>query len=260
MCSFRLLSFVAMESFSFLAITFLFLLLSITTSIAQTTTAPAPAGPLNITAVLEKAGQFNTLIRLMKSTQIADQINNQLNNSNTGITIFAPTDNAFSSLPPGTLNSLTDQQKVSLIQFHVIPTLITMSQFQTVSNPLRTQAGNTNNGQFPLNVTSAGNQVNISTGVVNTTVSNSLYSDSKLAVYQVDKVLLPLAIFGSAAPAPAPGPASSKEKKKPKAAADEPTASPKEAADASSGFRLHWIKSKMWIVSIVIGSFFWFHL
>ncbi|KAF5750368.1 fasciclin-like AGP 11 [Tripterygium wilfordii] len=180
------------------------LFLLCTTTLAQTP-APAPAGPTNITAVLEKAGQFTTLTRLLKATQMADQINTQLNNSNQGLTIFAPTDNAFASLKSGTLNSLSDQQKVQLVQFHVLPNLYSTSQFQTVSNPLRTQAGNSGNGEFPLNVTTSGNnQVNISTGVNTATVANTIYTDSQLAVYQVDQVLLPLDIFGVQAPAPAP--------------------------------------------------------
>lgn len=80
-----------------------------------------------------------------------------------------------------------------------------MSQFQTVSNPLRTQAGNSNAGQFPLNVTTSGSQVNLTTGVVNAVVSNTIYTDGQLAVYQVDKVLLPVDLFGNiGAPAPAP--------------------------------------------------------
>ncbi|CAH8379525.1 unnamed protein product [Eruca vesicaria subsp. sativa] len=168
--------------------------------------SPAPSGPTNITAVLEKAGQFTMFIRLLKSTQAADQINTQINSSSSqGLTVFAPTDNAFNSLKSGTLNSLSDQQKVQLVQFHVLPTLLTMPQFQTVSNPLRTQAGDGQNGKFPLNITSSGNQVNITTGVVSATVANSVYSDKQLAVYQVDQVLLPLAMFGSSsAPAPAP--------------------------------------------------------
>ncbi|KAJ4908877.1 Fasciclin-like arabinogalactan protein 11 [Raphanus sativus] len=169
--------------------------------------APTPSGSTNITAVLEKAGQFTMFIRLLKSTQAADQINTQLNSSSSqGLTVFAPTDNAFSSLKSGTLNSLSDQQKVQLVQFHVLPTLLTMPQFQTVSNPLRTQAGDGQNGEFPLNITSSGNQVNITTGVVSATVANSVYSDKQLAVYQVDQVLLPLAMFGSSSAAPAPAP------------------------------------------------------
>ncbi|XP_051113383.1 fasciclin-like arabinogalactan protein 11 [Andrographis paniculata] len=177
--------------------------------------APAPSGPTNITKILDKAGQFKTLIRLFQITQIGDQINTQLNNSKqAGLTLFAPTDAAFSGLPSGTLNSLSDQQKVSLIQFHILPTFLSMSQFQTVSNPLRTQAGDSAAGAFPLNVTTSGNQVNISTGVNQATLANAIYTDNQLAVYQVDKVLLPLSLFGSPAPAPAPTAGGENSKKK----------------------------------------------
>ncbi|GMI79725.1 ARABIDOPSIS FASCICLIN-LIKE ARABINOGALACTAN-PROTEIN 11, FASCICLIN-like arabinogalactan-protein 11 [Hibiscus trionum] len=171
----------------------------------------APAPPLkvdNITSILEKGGQFTTFIKLLKATQVADQLNNELStpNPNDGLTIFAPSDNAFSGLKPGTLNSLSDQEKLSLVQFHILPTLMSTTQFQTASNPLRTQAGDVKSGNFPLNVTaSAGNQVNLTTGVVNATVANTVYSDRRIAVYQVDKVLLPLQIFGTA-PVPAPAP------------------------------------------------------
>ncbi|KAJ3693816.1 hypothetical protein LUZ60_009296 [Juncus effusus] len=217
----------------------IFLLLSLLSLLfyrtsAQPAAAPGPAGPPNITAILAKAGQFNTLIRLMKTTQVADQIDNQLNNSNSGITIFAPTDNAFTSLPSGTLNSLNDEQKVSLIQFHIVPNYMSTTQFQTASNPLRTQAGNAENGEYPLNVTSTANQVNISTGVVNATMDNSIFSDGQLAVYQVDQVLLPLKLFGPHVSAPAPAPAEEKKKKK-KSTADGPsTDSDADNTDAST--------------------------
>lgn len=56
-------------------------------------------------------------------------------------------------------------------------------------------------------MTSSGNSVNISTGITNTSVSSIVYSDGQLAVYQVDKVLLPWSIFGAKPPAMAPAPA-----------------------------------------------------
>ncbi|KAJ6300106.1 hypothetical protein OIU76_020992 [Salix suchowensis] len=207
----------------------MFFFLYSSTSLAQTP-SPAPSGPTNITAILEKAGQFTTLIRLMKSTQEADQINTQLNNSNQGLTVFAPTDNSFSSLKAGTLNSLSDQQKVQLVQFHILPSFLSMSNFQTVSNPLRTQAGNSADGEFPLNVTTSGNQVNITTGVNSATVANTIYTDGQLVVYQVDQVLLPLDLFG-AAPAPAPAP-SKPEKDVP---AKAPAGSKEDASVDASG-------------------------
>lgn len=165
--------------------------------------APAPPGPTNVTAILEKAGQFTTFIRLLLNTKVADQINTQLNTSNQGITIFAPTDSSFSNLKSGTLNSFTDEQKVELMQFHVVPSFFSASQFQTASNPMLTQAGGSQ-GSFALNVTASGNQVNITTGVTNATVANTIYTDGQLAVYQVDQVLLPLSFFTTPPPAPAP--------------------------------------------------------
>ncbi|PSR86606.1 Fasciclin-like arabinogalactan protein [Actinidia chinensis var. chinensis] len=217
-----------------LSLLLLFFFLSTTTTTQAQTPAqpPAPSGPPNITRILEKAGQFVIFLRLMGTTQEANQLNNQLNNSNNGMTIFAPSDSAFSSLQAGTLNSLSDEQKVELVQFHVVPTFLSTSQFQTVSNPLRTQAGDNREGQFPLNVTTSGNQVNISTGVVNTTVVNTIFTDNQIAVYQVDKVLLPLSIFGPQTPAEAPAPVTTKKKK---AAADAPSS---DDGDSSGGVGL----------------------
>nr|CAD1839836.1 unnamed protein product [Ananas comosus var. bracteatus] len=136
-------------------------------------------------------------------------------------------------LPPsGTLNSLTDQQKDSLIQYHILPYFLSASQFQTVSNPLRTQAGDSSDGQYPLNVTAVGNQVNISTGLVNTTVDNTVYTDGQLAVYQVDQVLLPLGVFRPSVP-PAPSPSEQQKKKKSASAAEGPALTT--PADSTSG-------------------------
>ncbi|CAN6993596.1 unnamed protein product [Brassica oleracea var. botrytis] len=91
-----------------------------------------------------------------------------LNNSDNIITIFAPSDSSFSSLKAGTLNTLTDEQQVELVQFHVIPSYVSSSNFQTISNPLRTQAGDSAEAHFPLNITTSGNTVNITSSVTNT--------------------------------------------------------------------------------------------
>uniref|UniRef100_A0A0E0KYV8 FAS1 domain-containing protein n=1 Tax=Oryza punctata TaxID=4537 RepID=A0A0E0KYV8_ORYPU len=192
----------------------------------------APAAPKTITAILTKAGQFTKFLQLLQSTQAGEQINNQIKGkaSSGGLTVFAPPDNAFTALPTGTLNKLSDQQKTSLVQFHVVSTLLPMAQFDTVSNPLRTQAGETAAGKYPLNVTAEGSRVNISTGVVNATIDNTLYSGDRLVVYQVDKVLLPWALYGPPVPAPAPSPADKAKKKAgPVAVADAP------AADTAAG-------------------------
>ena len=179
--------------------------------------AAAPSGPPNVTAILEKGGQYTTFIRLMKETQQDTQLNSQLNSSfgNNGgdYTVFAPTDNAFNNLKPGTLNSLTQQQQVSLVQGHVLPNFYSMDSFQTASNPVRTQASG-RDGPYTLNITSdTNNQVNVSSGVVDVRINNALYSAKPLAVYSVDKVLLPMELFGAKAPAAAPTASEGKPRK-----------------------------------------------
>ncbi|TKY48904.1 Fasciclin arabinogalactan protein 6 [Spatholobus suberectus] len=171
--------------------------------------APSPSGPVNLTAILEKGGQFTTLIRLLKETQQLTQIQSQLNSTSQGFTLFAPTDNAFMNLKSGALNDLNDTQKVKLVLYHVTPKYYSLSDLLTVSNPVRTQASE-GEGTWGLNFAGQGQQVNVSTGVVETPINNALRQKFPLAVYQVDKVLLPLELFGAKSPSSAPSPKSSK--------------------------------------------------
>ncbi|XP_027346341.1 fasciclin-like arabinogalactan protein 12 [Abrus precatorius] len=224
---------------------------------ATTAAVPAPAPstpPTDIIRILKKAGGFTTLIRLLQTTQVSTQINSQLLNSNGGLTFFAPNDNAFSSLKPGFLNSLNDQQKNELIQFHLLPTYVSMSNFDTLSNPVRTQAGE-NPDRLALNITGSGNQVNMTTGIVNVTVGGTVYTDHQLAVYQVDKVLLPRDFFEAKPPAPAPAPEKPKGSKKKSA---ESKATPADAESAAMSLKQRHV---MWVsvavATVVVGTFSW---
>ncbi|CAN1249618.1 Fasciclin-like arabinogalactan protein 12 [Linum perenne] len=196
--------------------------------------APAPPGPVNITKVLEKAGQFSVFIRLLRATREDLTLNGQLNNSNNAVTIFAPSDSAFTSLKSGTLNSLNDQEKSELIQFHIIPMYLSSSTFQTVSNPVTTQAAGSG-GRVSLNVTSYPNSIVISTGLTNTSLSGNVYSDNQLAVYKVDKVLLPMDVFAPKPPAPAPAPAALEKPKNKKSPPAEEQDSPPVVQAVTSG-------------------------
>ncbi|EXB98549.1 hypothetical protein L484_014391 [Morus notabilis] len=230
---------------------------AITAALAQTAApakSPGPAPSTDIYKILIKAGQFTVLLRLLRSTQVGDQINNQLSSTNSELTLFAPPDNAFSSLKTGTLNQLSDQQKVQLVQFHLVPAFISISNFQTLSNPVQTQAADTY--EYPLNITTNGSQVNITTGVVNTTITGTVYSDNQLAVYQVDKVLQPLGIFAPRPPPPAPAPAPPKSKKKAETDTDSPAASV-DASDAigRGGVRITIGMVMSFAVSLLVAVF-----
>ncbi|KAL5082347.1 hypothetical protein RYX36_010768 [Vicia faba] len=221
-----------------------------TTSAATESPAPSPSSaPTDIIKILKKAGGFTTLIRLLQTTQVATQINAQLLNSNNGLTLFAPNDNSFSSLKPGFLNSLNDQQKNELIQFHELPSFVSLSNFDTLSNPVRTQAGD-DPTRLALNITSSGNQLNLTTGVVNATVGGTVFSDHQLAIYQVDKVLLPRDFFLPKSPPPAPAPQKPKDSKKKSAqgpaSADDDTKSSAMSLKEKTGF--------MFILAVVTVS------
>ncbi|KAK7262336.1 hypothetical protein RJT34_29904 [Clitoria ternatea] len=160
--------------------------------------------PDDITRILKKAKMFSVLIRLLKTTEIMNNINSQLITAKSGgITILAPDDSAFSQLKAGFLNSLNEGQKIELVQFHILPEYVSTSNFDSLSNPVQTVAGK-DPTRLPLNVNALGNSVNISTGVVNASIVGVVYSDNKLGIYHVDKVLLPLDFFASKAPALAP--------------------------------------------------------
>ncbi|XP_027342637.1 fasciclin-like arabinogalactan protein 12 [Abrus precatorius] len=240
---------------SLLSLSLLVMVLFYSTITSAQTPAPSPSSaPTDIIRILKKAGGFTTLIRLLTTTQVATQINAQLLNSNNGLTLFAPNDNAFSSLKPGFLNSLNDQQKNEMIQFHELPTFVSISNFDTLSNPVRTQAGD-DSDRLALNITSSGNQVNLTTGVVNATVGGSVYSDHQLAIYQVDKVLLPRDFFVPKPPPPAPSP------EKAKASAKKATEGPASAADNdSSDASLKQKENAVWVVTVaaaaVVGASF----
>lgn len=170
---------------------------------SATSTSPSPApSPAqhnqphdSILNILKKSGGFVVLVKLLWDTHVANEINSQLADLNDGITFFAPTDTAFSELNAGMLNSLTGEQQIQLMLFHVVPTYLSTSQFQTVSNPLMTKAGGSGHDEFPLNVTTYGDKVVVFTGVNNASIESAVFSDGRLVIYEVGKVLLPVNIF-----------------------------------------------------------------
>ncbi|KOM50706.1 hypothetical protein LR48_Vigan08g153300 [Vigna angularis] len=188
-------------------------------SLPQSPSDATPDTPaVDIVGILRQAKSFNILIRLMKTTQLINQLNAQLLTTKSGgITILAPDDSSFSQLKPGFLNSLSDGQKLELLQFHVLSDYVSSSNFDTLTNPVRTLAG-AKPGKVELNVISYGGSVNISTGEVNTTITGIVYTDKHLAIYKVGKVLLPMDFFVVAkAPAKAPSLAPESSEKAPKA-------------------------------------------
>ncbi|GLJ37880.1 hypothetical protein SUGI_0770710 [Cryptomeria japonica] len=204
--------------------------------------AAAPSsGKLNLTAILEKAKHFNTYINLLTSTQETSQL---LNPKQQGLTLLAPSDAAFAALKSGTLHTLSDQDKIALVKYHALPRYYTFGQLQTVTNPVLTLASG-NAGLFGMNFSSIGNNVNVSTGIVNAAISGPVYSQNPVAVYQVDKVLLPLGVFGPKPPAPAP---------MPEVGTPMLTVSPSSGGSATSGCQSRFVFSNGFALAMAVLS------
>ncbi|KAK9091950.1 hypothetical protein Syun_026861 [Stephania yunnanensis] len=178
------------------------------------TPTPAPSPPpnyVNLTDLLTVAGPFHKFLNLLEQTQVLDAFQNQANNTQQGITIFVPKDQAFNSLKNPSLSNISLSQLKSLILYHALPHYYSLADFKNLSqsNPVGTFAG----GKFMLNFTDVFGSVHVSSGWTNTKITSSVRSTDPVAVYQVDQVLIPEAIFGNPPPpsppppAPAPAPA-----------------------------------------------------
>ncbi|MFS7921885.1 putative FAS1 domain-containing protein [Helianthus anomalus] len=172
--------------------------------------APAPAPEptpeyVNLTDLLSVAGPFSTFLHYLESTKLIETLQTQANDTEEGITLFVPKDTAFSNLKKPSLSNLTSDQLKQLCLFHALPHYYSLSDFKNLSGsgPINTLAG----GTYTLNFTDDSGTIHIGSGWTNTLVSSSVHAKDPVAIYQVNKVLLPEAIFGTDIPPPAPAPA-----------------------------------------------------
>ncbi|KAK8517840.1 hypothetical protein V6N13_127992 [Hibiscus sabdariffa] len=217
--------------------------------------APAPAPEyVNLTYLLSVAGPFHTFLNYLESTKLIDTFQNQANNTEQGITIFVPKDSSFKGLKKPSLSNLSDEQLKSLILFHALPKYYALSDFNELStkDPVSTLAG----GQYTLNFTDKSGTVHVDSGWSRTKVTSAVHSTDPVAIYEVDKVLLPEAIFGTdippmPAPAPAPTPDIS-----PAADSKEGGSSSKALPSSSSCHRIVELSLSVWsqLVLAVFGG------
>ena len=82
-----------------------------------------------IVAVLQQSGQFTTLLKAVKATNLTSVLSGPGH-----LTVFAPTDSAFASLPAGTLETLMKPSNASQLQqfvlLHVVNTKIMSTELK----------------------------------------------------------------------------------------------------------------------------------
>lgn len=83
--------------------------------------------------VAAQAGRFSTLLAAVDAAGLTEA----LNNPDARLTVFAPTDEAFAALPPGTVESLLEPQNkdqlIAILSYHVLPAAYPLNpQVQTL--------------------------------------------------------------------------------------------------------------------------------
>ncbi|OMP00566.1 hypothetical protein COLO4_12576 [Corchorus olitorius] len=167
--------------------------------------APAPsASDVNITGLLEKAG-CKTFASLLISSGVLKTYESALDK---GLTIFAPSDEAFKAEGVPDLSKLTNAEQVSLLEYHASPEYKPKGTLKQTTDPVTTLA-TSGAGKFDLTVTTAGDSVTLHTGVGSSRVAEAVFDSPPFVLFTVDNVLLPSELFGkSPSPAPAPEPVS----------------------------------------------------
>jgi uncharacterized surface protein with fasciclin (FAS1) repeats len=153
---------------------------------APTTAAPAatesPAAPAaagnTVVDVATSAGSFNTLTRAIEAAGLTETLRGE-----GPFTVFAPTDEAFAALPPGTLESLLKPENreklVKVLTYHVVSGRVT-------SGDLKAGAVTTLEGSSAT-VTLNSDKVQVN----NASVTRADVMASNGVIHVIDRVLLP---------------------------------------------------------------------
>ena len=137
----------------------------------------------NIVETAEKAGKFNTLLAAAKAAGLAGTLAEGKN-----LTVFAPTDEAFSALPEGTVENLlkpeNKDQLVAILTYHVLPRKLSSNQLP--GRPIHVKTVKSS-GDKMLSVQKSASGVMVDQ-------SNVVSADIKASngiIHVIDKVLLP---------------------------------------------------------------------
>ncbi|XP_013687125.1 fasciclin-like arabinogalactan protein 10 [Brassica napus] len=169
-------------------------------------TAPAPSadGLNNITGLLEKAG-CKTFANLLVTSGV---LKTYVSTVEKGLTVFAPSDEAFKAEGVPDLTKLTQAEVVSLLEYHALAEYKPKGSLKTNKDAISTLATN-GAGKYDLTTSTSGDEVILHTGIGPSRLADTVVDETPVVIFTVDKVLLPTELFGkSPSPAPAPEPVS----------------------------------------------------
>ncbi|EES03863.1 hypothetical protein BDA96_03G379000 [Sorghum bicolor] len=162
--------------------------------LAASETRPPP--PVNITRVLTDARGFNVAASMLQASGVASEF--EADEHGAGITVFVPTDDAFAGLPAtDRLQSLPAERKAVVLRFHVLHSYYPLGSLESIVNPVQPTLAteHTEAGHFTLNITRVNGSIAIDTGIVQASITRTVFDQNPVAVFAVSKVLLPKEMF-----------------------------------------------------------------
>ncbi|XP_050220068.1 fasciclin-like arabinogalactan protein 1 [Mercurialis annua] len=205
--------------------------------------APTPEpSQMNLTDIMSAHG-----CKVFADTLLANReaSNTYQDNIDGGLTVFCPMDDAFKAFLPKYKN-LTASGKVSFLEFFGVPIYQSLSMLKS-NNGLMNTLATDGASKFDFTVQNDGEEVTLKTRSVTAKIIGTLLDQQPLAIYTINKVLLPKELFKAEPPAPSPAPAADAPKSSDddSAPSDSPADAPSDddpadqTADDNAGVRLN---------------------
>ncbi|MEM9329701.1 MAG: fasciclin domain-containing protein [Pseudomonadota bacterium] len=141
------------------------------------------AGAANIVQTAASTGKFNTLLAAAKAAGLAGALGHT-----DGITVFAPTDEAFAKLPKGTVENLLKpenrHQLANILKYHVVPARVPSSAAKIKSAEIGTLKSS---GDTTIKVRKRFGAVRVDNARV---IQADIEADNGI-IHVINKVLLP---------------------------------------------------------------------
>ncbi|GJU07045.1 hypothetical protein Tco_1271065 [Tanacetum coccineum] len=152
---------------------------------------------LNISKALIDGHNFNVAASMLAASGVVSEFEGD--EGGAGITLFVPTDDAFADIPmSANFQSLPADKKADVLRFHVLHSYYPLGSLQSIVNPVQPTLATEDKGagSFTLNISRINGSVAINTGIVQASVTQTVFDQNPVAIFGISKVLLPKEIFG----------------------------------------------------------------
>ncbi|XP_073056950.1 LOW QUALITY PROTEIN: fasciclin-like arabinogalactan protein 4 [Primulina eburnea] len=161
------------------------------------TSETRPTLGLNITKALIDGHNFNVAASMLTASGVVSEF--EADEGGAGITLFVPTDEGFADLPSSVrFQSLPAEKKAMVLRFHVLHSYYPLGSLESIVNPVQPTLATEQNGagSFTLNISRVNGSVGIDTGIVQASITQTVFDQNPVAIFGVSKVLLPREYFG----------------------------------------------------------------